>query len=77
MSDGVMADPAPENIDGSKNVSHIFEHQMQHRVNWSHVALAVVALIVAYVLFVRGGDGGDDPADEDAPVPTADGSPLG
>ena len=63
MGDGVMADPAPENIDGSKNVSHIFEHQMQHRVNWSHVALAVVALIVVYVLFVR--DGGEIEDDED------------
>jgi len=58
-----MADPAPENIDGSKNVSHIFEHQMQHRVNWSHVALAVVALIVVYVLFIR--DGGEIEDDED------------
>jgi len=63
MGDGVMADPAPENIDGSKNVSHIFEHQMQHRVNWSHVALAVVALIVVYVLFIR--DGGEIEDDED------------
>jgi hypothetical protein len=63
MGDSVMADPAPENIDGSKNVSHIFEHQMQHRVNWSHVALAVVALIVVYVLFIRGG--GEIEDDED------------
>jgi hypothetical protein len=63
MGDGVMADPAPENIDGSKNVSHIFEHQMQHRVNWSHVALAFVALIVVYVLFIR--DGGEIEDDED------------
>jgi len=63
MSDSVMEDPAPENIDGSKNVSHIFEHRVQHRVNWSHVALAVVALIVVYVLFIRGG--GEIEDDED------------
>jgi hypothetical protein len=75
MSDGVMADPAPENIDGSKNVSHIFEHQMQHRVNWSHVALAVVALIVAYVLFVRGG--GEVEPDEESNAPAAGGGGLG
>jgi hypothetical protein len=57
MADGVMADPAPENIDGRKIVSHSFEHQMVHQVNWSHVALAVLGLVVIYVLLGRRGDG--------------------
>ena len=55
MSEKLMADPTPENIDGSKTVSHIFEHQIRHQVNWSHVALAVAGLAVVYVLFFRGG----------------------
>jgi hypothetical protein len=55
MSEKLMADPSPSNIDGSKTVSHTFEHQIRHQVNWSHVALAVAGLAVVYVLFVRGG----------------------
>jgi hypothetical protein len=39
-----MEDPLPENIDGSVRVSHAVEHQ----INWSHVAAAVVVLIVAW-----------------------------
>ena len=37
-----MEDPLPENIDGSKRVVHT----VNHNVNWSHVALAIVALVV-------------------------------
>jgi hypothetical protein len=67
MSDGLMADPAVENIDGRKVVSHSFEHQMVHQVNWSHVALAVLGLAAIYVLFVQGGGGiEDEDGDESA-----------
>lgn len=71
-----MADPAPENIDGQKVVSHTFDHQMIHQVNWSHVALAVVALIVVYVLFLRG-DGAEFENDEESNAPAAGGGGLG
>jgi hypothetical protein len=75
MGDSVMADPSPENIEGQKVVSHSFDHQMVHQVNWSHVALAVVALIVVYVLFIQG-DGADEDSEE-SPATAASGSPLG
>ena len=39
-----MEDPLPENIDGEKQVVHTVSHQ----INWSHVAAAVVVLIVAW-----------------------------
>jgi hypothetical protein len=53
MTDQVMADPMRENIDGQKLVSHSFEHNLRHRVDWGHVALAVAAVVAIYVLFVR------------------------
>lgn len=37
-------EPAPENVDGRVVETHSFEH----RVNWSHVALALAALYVAW-----------------------------
>ena len=39
-----MKDPAPSNISGQKQVVHSVEHQ----INWSHVAAAVVVLVVAW-----------------------------
>jgi hypothetical protein len=42
-----MEDPLPENIEGSKRVVHSIEHS----VNWSHVA---VALVVLYLLVAVG-----------------------
>jgi hypothetical protein len=39
-----MEDPLPENIDGEKQVVHTVSHQ----INWSHLAAAVVVLIVAW-----------------------------
>jgi len=38
-----MNDPAPENIEGQKRVVHSVEHS----INWGHVAVAIVALVVA------------------------------
>jgi hypothetical protein len=38
-----MQDPNPSNISGEKVVSH----SVEHRVNWSHVLLAVAAVYVA------------------------------
>jgi len=40
-----MDDPQPENIQGSKQVVHKVEHQ----INWGHVALAVGVLTALYV----------------------------
>jgi hypothetical protein len=37
-----MEDPLPENIDGSKRVTH----SVNHHVNWSYVALGVAAIVV-------------------------------
>ncbi|MFW5918426.1 MAG: hypothetical protein ACOCR0_02980 [Haloferacaceae archaeon] len=42
-----MEDPLPENIDGEKRVVHSIEHS----VNWSHVA---IALVVLYLLVAVG-----------------------
>lgn len=36
-------DPAPDNISGEKRVVHSVEHS----INWGHLALAIVALVVA------------------------------
>jgi hypothetical protein len=60
MSDQVMADPVPENIDGRKLVSHSFNHEIGHRIDWGHVALAVAAILAIYVLFLRGGSEVED-----------------
>jgi hypothetical protein len=38
-----MQDPSPSNISGEKVVSH----SVEHRVNWSHVLLAVAVVYVA------------------------------
>ena len=40
-----MEDPIPENIDGSKVVTHSYEH----RIDWGYVGLGVGLLAVAYV----------------------------
>lgn len=42
-----MEDPLPENIEGEKRVVHSIEHS----VNWSHVA---IALVVLYLLVAVG-----------------------
>lgn len=39
-----MRDPQPENIAGAKTQKHVIKHQ----INWSHVAVAVVALVVIW-----------------------------
>jgi hypothetical protein len=37
-----MEDPLPENIEGSKRVTHTVEH----RINWGYVAVAFVGLVL-------------------------------
>lgn len=61
-----MNDPAPENITGEKR--HIFKHQ----INWSHVAIAAVLLVVAWRVLpssypVTGSGKQDDPSEESEP----------
>jgi hypothetical protein len=51
-----MLEPTPENIDGTVVEKHSFEH----RVNWSHVALGVGMLAVAYVVHRVLADRNDD-----------------
>jgi len=47
MSEQVMSDPLPENIEGQKVVTHRFDHGIDWSVNVSHllVGLAVLALL--------------------------------
>lgn len=39
-----MQDPHPENITGSKTVSHVVEH----RINWGQVALGIALIYVVW-----------------------------
>lgn len=39
-----MADPEPENIDGSKSVA--YSHEVHHQVPWGHIALAAAVIVV-------------------------------
>ena len=41
----------PENVSGEKIEQHVFEHTVEHSVNWSHVLLAFV---VVYALVKLG-----------------------
>lgn len=58
MSEGVGADPLPENVDGSIVEKHTWNHEVRHSVQWDYVLLAVVALLVAWFVFVKS-DGAD------------------
>jgi hypothetical protein len=51
MTDDVMTDPLPENIEGQKVVTHRFDHGIDWQVNVSHVLLAVVAVAVVFVVY--------------------------
>jgi hypothetical protein len=46
---GEMADPLPENIDGTKAVT--YSHEVHHRINWGYVAIG--AAVIALVLLAR------------------------
>lgn len=50
-----MDDPIPENIEGSKEVVHSYEH----RIDWGYVALGAGLIAIAYVLFVLVDDDDD------------------
>ena len=60
MTDQVMADPAPSNIDGQKVVSHSFDHTFGHRIDWGYVAIAVAVIAAVYILFGREVEDDDD-----------------
>jgi type VI protein secretion system component VasF len=49
-----MDDPLPENIEGTKRVTH----RVEHSVNWGHVMLGAAAVMV--VLYLSGGDSSED-----------------
>ena len=52
-----MQDPLPENIDGSKQVSH----SVNHHINWGHVALGLGLLAVgAAALRLLGGTSSEE-----------------
>lgn len=51
-----MADPLPENIDGSKAVS--YSHEVHHKINWGYVAVGLAA--IAALLFLRERLDGDE-----------------
>jgi hypothetical protein len=73
MSDKVMADPAPENIEGSKIVTHKFDHGINWEINLSHVFLAVA--ILAALWFLSDRLGGDDQDEQSSLSAAPDGSP--
>jgi hypothetical protein len=62
-----MQDPLPENIDGSKVVTHSVEHS----IDWGHVSIGVGLMALAFVTWrlFEGGDGdGDDETPTNAPA---------
>jgi len=40
--------PAPENVEGQLIRSHSFNHSVQHRINWSHVLVAVIVFAIIW-----------------------------
>lgn len=54
-----MRDPLPDNIDGQKVVSH----EVQHSVDWGHVALGVAAIYAIWKGAQLLGGGSDDVED--------------
>jgi hypothetical protein len=53
MAEQVMADPAPENIEGQKVVTHRFDHGIDWEVNVSHLLIAVAVLAFVFYLHRR------------------------
>lgn len=37
--------PEPSNVSGELIETHEFRHQVTHKVNWSHVLVAVIAFV--------------------------------
>jgi hypothetical protein len=58
--------PSTENIEGQVVESHEYTHAIEHKVNWSHVLLAVVVLVSVFklgpVVAEIGSSGGRDDA---------------
>lgn len=38
--------PIPENVEGKVVENHEFRHSVEHRVNWSHIMVAIVVVAV-------------------------------
>lgn len=53
VGEAVGTDPLPENVGGSIVEKHSWNHEVQHSVQWDYVLMALVALLVAWFLFVR------------------------
>lgn len=53
MSESIGADPLPENVDGSIVEKHTWNHEVRHSVQWDYVLMALVALLVAWFVFVE------------------------
>jgi hypothetical protein len=71
MTDDVMTDPLPENIEGQKVVTHRFDHGIDWQVNVSHVLLAVVAVAVVFVVYKnRDGENSQEEGGETGGVTT-------
>lgn len=74
-----MQDPSPENITGSKQVSHVVEH----KINWGHVAIGLAVIFVVWKMSgLLEGEASEDEQDVeiavDAPARGVDGGgPLG
>lgn len=50
----------PENVTGEKVEQHVFEHSVEHSVNWSHVLLAIVLVYAIAKLGPAVAAGSDD-----------------
>ena len=53
MTDGIGADPLPENLDGSIVEKHTWNHEVSHSVQWDYVLIVLAALAIAWFLFVE------------------------
>ena len=51
MGEAVGTDPLPENVDGTVIEQHVWNHDVQHSVQWDYVLLALAAVAVAWYLF--------------------------
>jgi len=56
-----MQDPIQENIEGSKQVVHTYEH----RIDWGYVIVGIAVLILAYAILRVFSDTKEDESDEE------------